>query len=208
MAFPIAEFVEIILVFLVVIGIIVIVSERIISSLRVSLANERVRMNEQSQAMAEKRFNQWTESSLSIMKKEIEEATKKEYNAKLQTWKTEEENNIREDAIRKSINTLLGRIGEEFSPVLLANKFGINLKDFRHLGTPVDFVAFKGLSDDVDEAEIIFLEIKSGKSSGLVPRERKVRDAVSEKRVRYEVVNMNEIVGNLKAALTDPKSDA
>jgi predicted Holliday junction resolvase-like endonuclease len=49
---------------------------------------------------------------------------------------------------------------------------------------------------------VLFLEIKSGKSSGLVSRERRIRDAVSAKRVRYEVVNIGEIIGGLKEGLT------
>ena len=108
---------------------------------------------------------------------------------------------IREDAIQKSINTLLGKIGEEFSPVLLSNRFGVNLKDFRHLGTPVDFIAFKGLSEDTEEMEVIFLEIKSGETSGLIKRERRVRDAIAGKRVRYELVNINELVSSFKTSL-------
>ncbi|MBP1358277.1 MAG: hypothetical protein JZD40_07340, partial [Sulfolobus sp.] len=39
-------------------------------------------------------------------------------------------------------------IGEEFAPVFIAEKYNINPKDFRHLGSPVDFIAFKGLSDE------------------------------------------------------------
>lgn len=199
---------ETVLAFLLAIAIIVLLYERRISKLRISTADERIRTNEQVQLLAEKRFNQWTQTNLYKLKTEIDESTRKEYEAKLETWKIEAEGKIREDAIKKSINALLGKIGEEFSPVLLANKFGINLKDFRHLGTPVDFVAFKGLSDEVEDAEIIFLEIKSGKSSGLIPRERKVRDAVNQKRVRYEVVNVNDLIGNLKEDLTEHSSDS
>jgi predicted Holliday junction resolvase-like endonuclease len=135
------------------------------------------------------------------MRNQITETVKRDYQVQLESWKKQEEKKIREDAIQKSINTLLGKIGEEFSPVLLSNRFGVNLKDFRHLGTPVDFIAFKGLSEDTEEMEVIFLEIKSGETSGLIKRERRVRDAIAGKRVRYELVNINELVSSFKTSL-------
>ncbi|MCL4448051.1 MAG: hypothetical protein M0Z77_08475 [Thermoplasmatales archaeon] len=181
--------------------------ERRISRLRVLIEQERLTAQRAAQELAQKIFNQWTETSINSIRTEMMDIIKKDYQVQLETWKKQEEKKIREDAIQKSINTLLGKIGEEFSPVLLSNKFGVNLKDFRHLGTPVDFVAFKGLSDESEEVEIIFLEIKSGKSSGLIDRERRVRNALTARRVRYEIVNLNDIIGNLKEELnsTDKK---
>jgi predicted Holliday junction resolvase-like endonuclease len=181
--------------------------ERRISRLRVLIEQERLTAQRAAQELAQKIFNQWTETSINSIRTEMMDTIKKDYQVQLETWKKQEEKKIREDAIQKSINTLLGKIGEEFSPVLLSNKFGVNLKDFRHLGTPVDFVAFKGLSDESEEVEIIFLEIKSGKSSGLIDRERRVRNALTARRVRYEIVNLNDIIGNLKEELnsTDKK---
>ncbi|MBW9141728.1 MAG: endonuclease, partial [Candidatus Aramenus sp.] len=99
------------------------------------------------------------------------------------------------------INTLLGKIGEEFAPLLIAEKYGVNPKDFRHLGTPVDFIAFKGLSDD-SEPEVIFIEVKTGKGS-LTDREKKIRDAIASKRVRYEVVNLNQMMEEVKKRVNE-----
>lgn len=190
--------VAIALVSLLIILVTVFIFERRLGRLRVLIEQERGRGAKQAQELAEKLFNQWTQASLNAIREQINGTVKKDYEVQLEAWKKQEEEKIRKDAIQKSVNTLLGKIGEEFSPVLLSNRFGINLKDFRHLGTPVDFVAFKGLSDNAEETEILFLEIKSGKTSGLIDRERKVRDAVNNKRVRYEIVNINEMIGNLK----------
>ena len=195
--------VGIILISLVVILIISFLFERRISKLTVLLEQEKVAGQKYAQEVAQKLFSQWAETTVNSMRAQITDTLNKDYQVQLESWKKQEEKKIREDAIQKSINTLLGKIGEDFSPVLLSNKFGVNLKDFRHLGTPVDFVAFKGLSDDAEDIEVLFLEIKSGKSSGLVSRERRVRDAVSARRVRYEVVNLNEIIGDLKNGLSD-----
>ena len=66
------------------------------------------------------------------MRTQITDTVRKDYQVQLESWKKQEEKKIREDAIQKSINTLLGKIGEEFSPVILSNRLGVNLKDFRH----------------------------------------------------------------------------
>ena len=191
----------VILASVVIILIIGFVLERRILKLKLLMEQERLSAQKTAEETAKMLFNQWAEASINTIRTQITETLKKDYEVQLESWKKQEEKKIREDAIQKSINALLGKIGEEFSPVLLANKYGINLKDFRHLGTPVDFVAFKGLSDGSTEVEVLFLEIKSGKSSGLVGRERMVRDAVKNKRVSYEVVNLGEMIGGFKSEL-------
>jgi len=191
----------VILLLIIALIILVILYQRQISVFRINLEKERAVVNEKALETANKIFEKWSQTTLEGMKGQITESVRKEFEAKLEGWKIQEEEKIRKDAVLKSVNTLLGKIGEEFSPVLLSGRFGINLKDFRHLGTPVDYVAFRGLSDDKEIAEVIFLEIKSGKSSNLVGRERKVRDAVDQGRVRYEVVNLSEIINEGKDQL-------
>jgi predicted Holliday junction resolvase-like endonuclease len=58
----------------------------------------------------------------------------------------------------------------------------------RFLGTPVDLIVFDGMSEN-DLREIVFLELKTG-SSSLSKRERRVRDAVQEKRVSWELFHL------------------
>ncbi len=191
----------IILAAILIILIISFILERRISKLKIRIEQEKLAGEKSGQELAQKLFNQWAETTVNSMRNQITETVKRDYQVQLESWKKQEEKKIREDAIQKSINTLLGKIGEEFSPVLLSNRFGVNLKDFRHLGTPVDFIAFKGLSEDTEEMEVIFLEIKSGETSGLIKRERRVRDAIAGKRVRYELVNINELVSSFKTSL-------
>ncbi len=191
----------IILAAIMIILIISFILERRISKLKIRIEQEKLAGEKSGQELAQKLFNQWAETTVNSMRNQITETLKRDYQVQLESWKKQEEKKIREDAIQKSINTLLGKIGEEFSPVLLSNRFGVNLKDFRHMGTPVDFIAFKGLSEDTEEMEVIFLEIKSGETSGLIKRERRVRDAIAGKRVRYELVNINELVSSFKTSL-------
>jgi len=118
-------------------------------------------------------------------------AVKKEYEALFEKWKQEHEEKIRQDAVQRSLATILGRVGEELAPLLIFEKLGIGPKDIRHIGTPVDYVAFRGLSEGrVDE--ILFIEVKTGRSSALSDREKAVRRAVEEKRVRFAVINVKE----------------
>lgn len=65
----------------------------------------------------------------------------------------------------------------------------------------MNFIAFKGLSDENVEPEVIFFEIKSGKSSSLTEREKKVRDAILNKRIRYEVIDLNAWLREAKEKL-------
>ncbi len=115
----------------------------------------------------------------------------------------EYEQKIRKDAIERSTNTLLGRIGEELAPLLLVDKLQVNPKDFRHIGSPVDYIAFKGLSEDNVEPEAIFVEVKTGKSTRLTERERKIKDAIRSGRVRYEVIDLSEIIGEMRRKISE-----
>jgi predicted Holliday junction resolvase-like endonuclease len=131
------------------------------------------------------------EAQYAAMLAERTEAVKKEYEALFERWKQEYEEKIRQDAIQRSLATILGRVGEELAPLLIFEKLGIGPKDIRHIGTPVDYVAFRGLSEArVDE--IVFIEVKTGRSSTLSEREKAVRRAVEEKRVSFAVVNVKE----------------
>jgi predicted Holliday junction resolvase-like endonuclease len=160
-------------------------------------------VQQQAQQLAQSLFSQWVQKSTEQLKVQIENALRQEYEAKLKEWKSNVETQIRKDAISKSINVILGKVGEEFAPVLLSRKYDVNLKDFRHLGSPVDFIAFKGLSDDGKEPEIIFIEIKTSRANVLSDREKKVRDAIIKGKVRYEVVSLSELLGEVKRRLSE-----
>jgi len=60
------------------------------------------------------------------------------------------------------------------------------------VGKPVDFIVFKGL-DDKNVEEIVFVEVKSGGST-MSTTERRVRDAVVGKKVRWEEYRVPERV--------------
>ncbi|NPA77145.1 MAG: Holliday junction resolvase [Candidatus Diapherotrites archaeon] len=99
----------------------------------------------------------------------------------------------RRDAVSKSSVVRLGRVGEQLAPLLV--DVSEDLRDYRFLGSPVDFIVFKGLYRGEPE-EIIFLEVKTGKTTRLSERERMVKRLVEECRVRFQTINVRDKLSN------------
>ena len=89
---------------------------------------------------------------------------------------------LRSDAIKRSRSVLGGQLAEQMAPYLPG--FPCNPADARFLGKPVDFVAFPGLTEDNTVHEVLLIEVKTGKSA-LSGREKEIKRAVAEGRVRY-----------------------
>ena len=95
----------------------------------------------------------------------------------------EREREARRDSVDRSRSTLSGQVLEKLAPHF--PEFPYDPTDLRFLGTPVDYIVFDGLAEG-DVQEIVFLEVKSGRSA-LTTRERRVRDAVEAGAVRWDV---------------------
>jgi hypothetical protein len=71
---------------------------------------------------------------------------------------------------------------------------GFNVRDFRFIGDPIDYLCIDGLSDlldgvnEEDSVTIYLLDIKSGKAS-LSKVQRRIRDAVVAGRVKFASFN-------------------
>lgn len=121
-----------------------------------------------------------------LLEQELRKLFEHEYKNKFVEWKEKEEKRIREDAIKKSSSTILGKVGEHLAPLLIFNEHDINPKDLRFIGTPIDFIAFKGLEEkNYDELEIILIEVKTGKKARLTEREKAIQKAIEEKRIKW-----------------------
>ena len=88
----------------------------------------------------------------------------------------------RADAIKRSRSVIGGQLAEQVAPFLPG--FPCNPGDARFIGKPVDFIAFPGMTEDNEVHEVLLIEVKTGKSA-LSGREREVKKAVAEGRVRY-----------------------
>lgn len=88
----------------------------------------------------------------------------------------------RNDAVKRSRAVITGQMAEQVAPFL--PDFPCNPQEVRFVGKPVDFIGFSGTADSDEVQEILFIEVKTG-SSQLSSRERQIKKAVEEKRVRY-----------------------
>lgn len=118
-------------------------------------------------------------------------------------WATKRKEAEIEDARRESVgksrSTLSGQFLEKLAPHF--PDFPHDPTEVRFIGSPVDYIVFCGLSKESVE-EVVFLEVKSGKSS-LSTSQRRVRDAVKAGKVRWEEYRPPEEEPSLPSPLRD-----
>ena len=124
-------------------------------------------------------FERWRSTELETQVKEKAELL---FRDRMQ----QEEKRIREDAIKRSEAVVTGKVTEHLIPFFPDFKY--NPKNVRFLGTPVDLVIFDGLSEG-EVKNIVFVEVKTGKTANLSTRERQVRDCVQNKNVIWEIIH-------------------
>lgn len=95
----------------------------------------------------------------------------------------QKEKHIRQDAVTRSRAVLKGQFSEQLAPYL--PDFPYSPTECKFLGKPIDFLVFKGM-DEKDISEVVFLEVKTGKSQ-LNTQERKLKKAIEDKKISYEV---------------------
>ena len=94
----------------------------------------------------------------------------------------------RKDTAARQRSTIKGDISEIIAPWSI--KSVNSVKELNFMGSPIDFVGFKGLDGD-GEIEIKFIEIISGKSK-LNKNQRRIRDAVIAKRIEWVEVQVKD----------------
>ena len=95
---------------------------------------------------------------------------------------------LRKDAVKRSKAVINGQVAEQIAPFL--PDFPANPSDARFIGKPVDFIVFSGLSENEKIDEILFVEVKTGKSL-LSEREKEVKKAIEKGNVRYVEYRIN-----------------
>jgi predicted Holliday junction resolvase-like endonuclease len=138
-----------------------------------------LRVKDQVHAEATSLFEEWR-------KYDLEHEAGRLASLYTEEWKQKEEENIRRDAVEKSHAVIKGRITEHLLPFF--PDFSYNPKDARFLGSPVDFIVFDGL-DEGDLEKIVFIEVKTGKSGALSPREKMVRRCIEKKSLEYRLIH-------------------
>jgi predicted Holliday junction resolvase-like endonuclease len=83
---------------------------------------------------------------------------------------------------KRSSEIRLGNIVEQFAPIL--PEWEYDPTGFKFLGKPIDGIQF-------NENDIVFIEIKSGKSS-LAQRQKRIKELVKQGKVSFKTFRVNE----------------
>ena len=94
----------------------------------------------------------------------------------------------RKDTGNRQRSIIKGQISEVLAPWSIESVNSV--KELNFLGSPIDFVGFKGLDGEGD-IDIKIIEVKSGKSR-LNKNQRRIRDAVAAKRIQWVEVRIKD----------------
>lgn len=121
------------------------------------------------------------------------------YGAKLEEWKATElvetVGRARQDAVDKQRYVVKGKVGEQMAPLFPESAERYDPADARFIGSPVDYIIFDNLSQVADGSdlplEVVLLDIKTGEKAALTAVQRRIRDAVEARRVRWETMKLS-----------------
>ena len=138
-------------------------------------------------------FKQWVQSTLESernnIKSSLEESIKNEYSTKFEQWKMDFTEKIKADTIKRSQDVLKGKVSEQLFPYF--PNFPYDPRDAKFIGSPIDLIVFSGLREKEYVDEIVFVEIKTGKSRKS-NSEKAVEDAIINKRISYKTINVED----------------
>ena len=97
-------------------------------------------------------------------------------------WESGKLEGIVKARLKQSRATLGGLVTEQIAPLLA--EFPFDPGDCRFIGKPVDFIVFRGMNSD-GISEVVFVEVKTGKSKSLNPQERRLREVIQSGKVRW-----------------------
>jgi len=97
-------------------------------------------------------------------------------------WESRRVEEIVKNRLKQSRAVLGGLVAEQMAPLLPG--FPFDPGDCRFVGKPVDFIVFKGMNEK-NISEVIFLEVKSGTGRRLNEQEKKLRDIIQARKVRW-----------------------
>ncbi len=98
-------------------------------------------------------------------------------------WRLHKLEPIVKSRLKTSRSIIGGQFSEQLAPYL--PNFPYKPSEVRFLGKPIDFLVFKGM-DEKNIEEVVFVEVKSGSAKQLSKHERILRDAIRNKKVRWE----------------------
>ena len=118
---------------------------------------------------------------------------KREIDVRAEKRLIEMKDQLKEEILTRSRASLKGRVAEQIVPFLVEFKY--NPSDAHFIGSPIDYVIFDGYTDVKDGKSdqpitVVLTDIKTGKRAELTPEQRKIRNAIEEKRVKWETIHL------------------
>src|SRR5437588_13116461 len=105
-------------------------------------------------------------------------------------WGKSKTEKAKKEALQRQRPILGGLFSEQIATLLPDFPKDLKTSEARFIGKPVDFLFFKGM-DEKNITDIVFLEVKTGQSA-LSPIERKLRDAIRDKKVEWREYRISE----------------
>lgn len=106
---------------------------------------------------------------------------------RLEMWKEEAGEEIKEKALERSRSVLKGQIGEQLAPFIKG--FEYEPSDCRFIGSPVDYLIFDGLSEG-DVKEIILTDVKTGEEASLTEQQKEIKNLVEEGGISWQTLKV------------------
>lgn len=108
--------------------------------------------------------------------------------ARFEVQRRQDEDRIRQEAVRQSSSVRRGYVSERFAPLL--EGFGYDPADARFLGSPVDYIVFDGMADG-EIRGVALVEVKSGRA-WLTPFQRQLQQLLTGCCVKWRVVQLDD----------------
>lgn len=140
-------------------------------------------------------FNLWKNKEKSIEKnviekfrKEYERAQQEIYDLKLSKWETDNEFEIRHNAIYQNRGAIAEKITKELD--IINNNFAFNPKDIKFVGRFIDLVIFDGVAEELEEINIYFIDILNKSHLDKSNYKAQLEKAIQNKRYNFEEINL------------------
>ena len=139
-----------------------------------------------SNKIIQQEFQQLLEIKFDTLKNEIDSYEKNRSESFLKTWQTENEVNIRRQAIASQTREITNEIAKETK--LLNESFSYNPRDIKFIGKYIDLIVFDGAADE-EEVSIYFLEITKANNGSTSEYKNKVWAAINKRKFNWKEIN-------------------
>ena len=109
-----------------------------------------------------------------------------------------------DESLGGQISSVKGKINEQLAPYMPEFSEKYAASDARFLGSPIDFVIFKNMSQYKTKTkaldipiDVILVEVKTGKNKTLTQKEKAIKIACEEGRVSFDQIDIEESDKNL-----------